>query len=364
MNTPLTNRQIAFVVYCTMVGFGIINLPRDMAEAGGTGGWIPLVILTVVFMFNVYIISYLGYVNHGKTLIEYSEKLVGEFLTRIISIIYGIYFFMFFTFITRIYAETVRMTMLPRTPSWVITFVFFLLLYYSLSKGLNVIVRVCEMYGFINIVGNIFMSIIIFTQGEIINIRPLFVEEDLMLYLSGTSKLIFAFLGVELLFMIPFNKEKNSKIFKYTPAIVGITGAMYILIGESAISIGGIELVTLYKASVFNIIRGLDVSYLEIFRRLDGIYVVVWSLNIICSLSLWGYGVQQCINKGMNIKESKLVIALLVLAACIIAQIPESTNDVEKLLKYNGYLGYITSLSLPLILLIITKVKKYDKKTV
>ena len=363
MNTPLTNRQIAFVVYCTMVGFGIINIPRDMAEAGGTGGWIPVAILTVIFMLNVYIISYLGYINNGKTLLEYSEKLVGKFFTYIIIIIYSIYFLGYFSLITRIYAETVRMTMLPRTPSWAITIVFFLLLYYSLSKGLNVIVRVCEMYGFINIVGNIFMSIIIFTQGEIINIRPLFVKEDLMMYLSGTSKLLFAFLGVEMLFMIPLSKEKNSKVFKYTPAIVGIIGAMYILIGESAISIGGTELVTLYKASVFNVVRGLDVPFLEILRRLDGIYIVVWSLNIICSLSLWGYGLQHCINKGINIKENKVILALIVLAACIIAQIPESTNDVEKLLKYNGYLGYITSLSIPLILLIITKVKKYDKKT-
>lgn len=343
MNTPLTNRQIAFVAYCAMAGFGIVNIPRDMVEAGGTGGWIPLAILTVVFMVNVFIISYLGYINPGKTLIEYSEKLIGKFLTSVISIIYTIYFFMFFTFITRIYAETVRMTMLPRTPTWIITFIFFLLLYYSLSKGLNVIVRVCEMYGLINIVGNIFMSIIIFTQGEIINIRPLFVKEDLMMYLSGTSKLVFAFLGVEMLFMLPMSKEKNGKILRYAPTIVGITGAMYILIGESAISVGGIELVTLYKASVFNIIRGLDVSYLEIFRRLDGIYVVVWSLNIICSLSLWGYGVQQCINRIMKTKKNKLIIGLLVLAAYIIAQIPESTNDVEKLLRYNGYLGYITS---------------------
>jgi len=362
MNTPLTNRQIAFVVYCTIVGFGIIGIPRDMAEAGGTGGWIPVAILTVIFMLNVYIISYLGYINHDKTLLEYSERLVGKFFTRIIAVIYSIYFFMYFTFITRIYAETVRITMLPRTPSWVITFVFFLLLYYSISKGLNVIVRVCEMYGFINIVGNIFMSIIIFTQGEIINIRPLFVEEDLTMYLSGTSKLIFAFLGGEMLFMIPFSKEKNSKVFKYAPAIVGIIGAMYILIGESAISIGGIELVKLYKASVFNVVRGLDVPYLEILRRLDGIYIIVWSLNIICSLSLWGYGVQQCINKGMKIKENKFILALIISAGFITAQIPKSTNDVEKLLKYNGYLGYITSLSIPLILLIITKVKKYDKK--
>lgn len=362
MNTPLTNRQIAFVAYCTMVGFGIINIPKNMVEAGGTGGWMPVAILTVVFMVNIYIVSYLGYTYHGKTLMEYSEKLIGKLFTRIISIIYSIYFFMFFTFITRIYAESVKMTMLPRTPSWVITFVFFLLLYYSLSKGLSVIARVCEIYGFINIVGNIFMSIIIFTQGEIINIRPLFVGEDLMMYLSGTSKVIFAFFGVEMLLMIPFSKERNSKVLKYAPAIVVITGAMYILIGESAISVGGPELVTLYKASVFNIIRGLDVSYLEIFRRLDGLYVFVWSLNIICSLSLWGYGVQQCICKGMNMKESKLVTMLIAIAAYIIAQIPESTNDVEKLLEYNGYLGYIASLALPLILLIITKVRKYDKE--
>lgn len=362
MNNSLTNRQIAFIIYCTIVGFGIINLPRDVVDVGETGGWVSLVILTLVSIAITYIITYVSYVSEEKGLYEYCEMLIGKFFAYILIIVYAVYFFLFFTMITRIYSETVRITILPKTPPWSIALFFFIVVNYSLKKGLNVIARVCEIYGIINIIGNIFMGVILFTQGKSINLRPAFVKEDILTYIVGAPKLVFIFLGVEMILFIPFNKKNNKNAFKYTTIIVGIIGLLYILISEAVISVVGVETVMLYKASLFNVVRGVDVQYLEIFRRLDGIYIIIWTFNIFCSVSLWGYGVITCINKVFKNSQGGNRVIYITLLAFTVSQIPTSTNDVENLLQYNGYLGYITTFVIPIILLIITKVKKYDKK--
>lgn len=362
MNNSLTNRQIALIIYCTIVGYGIVNIPRDVADAGETGGWISLVILTLVVVLFTYIITYVSYISQEKDLYEYSKMLTGSFFSYIFIFIYSIYFFVFFAMITRIYSETVHITILPKTPPWAIAFLFFIVVQYALKKGIEAIARVCEIYGIINIIGNIFMGIILFTQGNSINLRPAFVKEDILSYTVGIPKLVFIFLGVEMILFIPLNKKSNKNVFKYTTIIVGVTGLLYLLLSEAVISVVGVETVMLYEASLFNVVRGVDVQYLEIFRRLDGIYIIIWTFNMFCSVSLWGYGVITCINKVFKNSQGGNRVIYITLLAFIVSRIPGSTNDVKNILKYNGYLGYLTTFLIPSILLIITKVKKYDKK--
>lgn len=38
MNDSLTNRQIAFVVFGVIVGYGVISLPKNVVETAGSGG--------------------------------------------------------------------------------------------------------------------------------------------------------------------------------------------------------------------------------------------------------------------------------------------------------------------------------------
>lgn len=58
MNQPITNRQIAFMIFAVVVGYGIVNLPNKAAAEAGTGAWIPLVINTVIIALFTYFISY------------------------------------------------------------------------------------------------------------------------------------------------------------------------------------------------------------------------------------------------------------------------------------------------------------------
>jgi spore germination protein len=362
MTNFLTNKQISFILYCIIIGYGIINLPKNAAEAVGTGMWLTLLITTIIFMFITYMITYLQYIFEGETIFEYSKRLVGKTITFLFIIIMLIYFFIYFSMIIRLYGEIIKLILLFNTPVAAISLLFFIVIGYALTKGINVIARICELYGLLNLLGFIFINLILLTRGKYVNTRPLFVLENLTTYLKGVKEMVFPFLGMEALLFIPISRTQNKKIFKYTTFMVGFIGVFYIFVAESTVAIVGVEAVQLLKESVFSVVRGVDIYYLEFLRRLDGIYIIFWTMNILCAVSLWGYGITLFTSKIIKkIKFNFIAVAVTILSY-IISQIPKTKDQVELIIKYNAYLGIVVSVAIPGILLVITRVKKYDKQ--
>lgn len=209
MNESLTNRQIAFIIFGIVVGYGVLGLPKNVVENTGTGGWFTLLMATAITAVFTYIITYLGYVHKNKTIYEYSNILIGKFITSIFMIIYIIYYFMLFTTVIRMASEAIKLTILIKTPVWALCLLFLLVVYYAVIKRLEVIARICEIYGLIIIIGYIIIHSAILTQGKLINLRPFFVVADISAYLKATLVTIFPFLGIEILTIISFNKKRT-----------------------------------------------------------------------------------------------------------------------------------------------------------
>ncbi len=362
MTNFLTNKQIAFVLYCIIIGYGITNLPKNAAEAAGTGMWLTLLITTIIFMFITYMITYLQYVFEGETIFEYSKGLVGKPITYLFIIIMLIYFFIYFSMIIRLYGEIIKLNLLFNTPVAAISLLFFIVIGYALTKGINVIARICEIYGLLNLLGFIFINLLLITRGKLINIKPLFVMENLTSYIKGVKQMLFPFLGMEALLFLPISRTKNKKIYKYTTFMVGFIGIFYIFVAESTVSIVGVEAVEYVKESVFSVVRGVDIYYLEFLRRMDGLYIIFWTMNILCAVSLWGYGITLFTSKIIKKVKFNFIAVVVTALSYIASQIPKTKDQIELILKYNSYLGVVVSAAIPGILLVITKVKKYDKQ--
>ncbi|MBL4938639.1 endospore germination permease [Clostridium sp. YIM B02515] len=362
MKNNITSRQVSFVLYGIIVGYGIIDLPKNTAEVGGTGGWVSLFIATIIFIVITYMLTYLQYVHEDKTIYEYSLQLVGKFLTYVFTFVYIIYFFLFFTMINRISSETMTNTILIKTPVKYISILFYIVTGYAAAKGLNTIIRLCQIYGAISIGFSIIFSLILFTKGKLVNITPIFVTNDIMVYFKGIGKIFLPLIGMEILTVIPIKKNNNKKIARYTTLMVGVIGILYIFIIESVLSVTGVEPIIHIKASVFVVAKGIDVYSLEFLRRLDGIYIFIWMLNIVCSLSLWNYGTVTLTSKVFKGIRPSIIIIFIIILSYITSLIPKSIMQVEKFITYLSYAGIMTFFIIPFILLIVTKVKKNDKK--
>lgn len=177
MHEGFTNRQIALIAFGTIVGYGIVTLPKSAVENAGSAAWLAIAISTVIAALNIYAVTYLGYTHQNMTLPDYSQILVGKFFTLVFLFMYILYYFILFTLILKNVGEDIRQTIMIRTPPWVIILTFLIVAFFLVSKKLKAIALICEYYGVIIIVSIVIICVLLFTQGNILNMKPFWDQE-------------------------------------------------------------------------------------------------------------------------------------------------------------------------------------------
>lgn len=365
MKETITNRQIALMVFGGIVAYGVIGLPKDIAEAAGTGGWIPLLATTVIVIFAGYMFTYLGYVHTEKTIYEYTLLLTGKIIGNLLMLIYILYFFVLFTMESRISSEIISLAILVKTPVYALVLVFLLVAFYGVTKRLKGVGIICEFYGILVIIFGLIIDVLISTQGNLINIKPFIPPLGMSTYLKAIPKSIFALLvGVEVIALIPFNKKVNDKkVFRYVTLMVTFIGFLYIFIFESCISVLGVDNIIYYDDALLATIRRINIEPLEFLSRLDGIFILAWTITIYTTILIYAHAAVFLLSKWIKKISYNRLAFIVISAGFFIAMLPKTMDDVKKVIKYIGYGSILTVLVIPLILIIITKVKKYDKKT-
>ena len=143
---------------------------------------------------------------------------------------------------------------------------------------------------------------------------------------------------------------------------MGFIGILYIYVVESVISVVGTDLVVKLRTPIISTLQGIDIYSLEFIRRLDGIYLIFRIMNLFCGISSMGYVIMVITTKMVKSIKYNFMVIILVFISIIVSQMPKTMFQLELIIKYNSYLGMVLVLVIPVILFIITKVKKYDKE--
>lgn len=264
--------------------------------------------------------------------------------------------------ITRLSGEVIKLSVLIKTPVWALCFLFLLVTYYAVINRLKIIARLCEIYSILIIIAYLTVFFLISTQGHLVNIRPFSGSEDILTYFKATSVTITPFLGIALLTTIPFNKKTTHKIFMYAIIMMAFIGILYIFVVESCISVMSVAGIVYYKDSLIATIRRIDIKWLQFLRRLDGIFLITWIMAVYCTIITFAYGSTFLLSKYFRKIHFNLLAFIVLLLSFIVSQMPKTVNAAQNIITYSGYVSILTLGIIPSILLIITKVKKYDKK--
>ncbi|GMQ63890.1 GerAB/ArcD/ProY family transporter [Vallitalea maricola] len=359
MKDTLTNKQIAFIVFGATAGYAIISLPKSIGETAGTGGWIFIVIGICTMIISSYVIVYLGHSFPNKTIFEYMPLLTGKIISSLIIIIIIIYEIIAYSFIIRLTSETIKLTMLIQTPVWALAVLIGSVAFYTLTKSLITLGRIAEIFGLIVIIWAIAITITIFTQGNLTNIKPIFEFRDID-YIEGLSVAAFSMVGIDLITVIPINKA-NKKLFRHVLIILLIVCLIYVLIIESCISIMGIENIVHYDETLYATVRRIELADLQFLKRLDSVFIIVWLMAVYCSILYEAYIATTLFSKLVKGKKNNILLLTLFLSL-IVCLAPPSIEITKNILRYASYVGVFINVILPFILLILLIIKKHRKK--
>ncbi|AMM91468.1 spore gernimation protein [Peribacillus simplex] len=359
----ITTPQVAVIVINFILGTGLLTLPRAATEKVHTPDiWISVILGGIIAIIAGVIIVKLSQQFPEKTFYQYSNEIVGKWLGRLLSIALIGYFLITCGFQLRSMAEVIKYLLLEGTPTWAISMIFMWVSLYLVIGGINSIARLFEIILPLTVILFLvvaFMSIKIF---EIDNLRPV-LGEGIIPVLKGVKTTALAFTGPEvMLLLIPFMNQPKKAV---KALIVGVLIPLvfYVITVIMVIGALSVEGVVTRTWPTLDLIRSFEISGL-IFERFESLLLVVWIMQIFATFTITYYaaalGFAQLSKKNIH----PFMVALLPVLY-IISMIPKNMNDIFKLGDFVGnYALYLFGL-LPLLLLIIQKVKggKYETTT-
>lgn len=357
----VSNRQLFFILVITVMGFSVIELPKTMAQTAGTGAWLSLLLAAIIFSILAAIMAYLGTLFKGMTLFEYSQLLVGKPVAYLITSIYTLYFLTILAMLNRSAAEIIRIDLLFKTPQWDTMLVMLIFSGYAASKGVINVGRILEYFGSLILLIAICIHFAMLTQGELLNIQPFFDATELPKYFAAIPVTILSFLGIEVITILPLSNENAKKTILYVIWAELFVGLLYILITESTYMLLGVEDAKNYKDVLVVAIRRLDISQLQFLKRLDIFFFMSWLFALFSTFTVLAYTVSAFFKKLFPRFKSPWHIFFVLLLTYIIGLLPPTYDSATQILSFTTkYLALFPAGIVPILLLIIAKVKKYE----
>ena len=123
---------------------GVVFLPSVAAKFAKQDAWMTTGISTIPGIVVVLLVTELYRKFPGKTIIEYSQFILGDWIGKVVGVLYLFFFIHTNAIIIREFSELVLSMLMPRTPLIVFHLIFVILAAYAVHSGLEVIGRVLE----------------------------------------------------------------------------------------------------------------------------------------------------------------------------------------------------------------------------
>jgi spore germination protein (amino acid permease) len=363
LNNSVTTRQMFFILFMTLSGVTIVSLPRVMAQEASFGGWFTLLLTAVIYAIPAFIIVALNRMFQGEVLFDYSKRLVGKFGSYILGVFYMFYFLLASGYLCGNMAQILSDNFFPKTPPLGVVLIGAPFYAYTAYKGIRATARVCEMIGLLFITVGISIHIIMVLQSDVHNIQPLFVPEDTIRYFRAIPAAMTSFLGIEVMTMIPIAQQYRKK----APAAAFLTilfiGLFFVLVVESSIMIMGMNEIKNDNSALITAIRFIEVPVLSFFERMDVFYLTVGFSGMFVAKTVAILLTSEYACRLMpKVKRIVIVIAVTVIVIGIDVLYYNIKGFDEFFKVFFLSAGNAAAIGIPLILLIIAKVKGHAYK--
>lgn len=353
----ISSSQALVILVNYILATGILTLPRESVEKVKTPDvWISVFIGGIIAMIAGIIIVKLSQRFPEKTFYQYNQKIVGKWLGWILSLLIISYFFTISAFEVRTMAEVTSLFLLEGTPTWAIILPFMWVGLYLVSCGINSIARLFEIIFPITFVIFLLVAFLSFGIFEIDNLRPV-LGLGVIPMLKGIKTATLAFLGPEIMlllvaFMKPADKTKAVKIVLVGLIIPLIFYVITVVMVIGALSIEGVVTRTW---PTIELMRSFEIPGL-IFERFESFLLVIWIMQIFATFTITYYAAALGLAQLFQTKIQPFLFGLLPVIY-IIAMTPKNINDLFKFGDQIGNAAIILFGILPIILLIISRLK-------
>ncbi|UAL51567.1 GerAB/ArcD/ProY family transporter [Metabacillus dongyingensis] len=292
---------------------------------------------------------------------EYTQKIIGKVLGRILSYLYILYFTYLAARVLRDFGELLVTFAYPDTPLFIINALLTLAVVYTIRKGIEVLARTGELLFVLMylLASTGFILVVVSGLIDINNLKPVLEDGILPVLKAAMTQTLYVPFGEVIVFtmIMPYlNKSKKARMTGLFA--LGLSGINLAIVMAFNISVLGVDLTTLAAFPLLSTIQTIQVA--DFLERLDVYFMLALIIGGFFKISIYCYAAVTGTANLFNIKEpSRMVypIGLVILTLSITMASNFSGHLQEGLQIVTLYLHLPFQVIIPIILLGIAIIK-------
>lgn len=355
----ISAKQLVFTLISSMTGVGMLSLPRLVAEKAQQNGWMGVLLGAALPFLSVILIYGLALRFPSLTLAEYSEKILGKLLGKLLAFLYVGYAILFAGSVTATMSYILASIALPDTPHWALNLVVLIVCANYARQGFKIIGRLNELLYYL-LIPVLILPLPSLVRANLDFLLPIQVF-PLKPILQAAEVTAYAYLGFEILLVIfPFVQEKK----KMLPAIflgVGVTMGTYLFIVLACLVYYGSGGIVHYIWPLISILTGTKVPIVE---RMEFFFIFLWVGVIFRTIGMQIFTASYTLSRIFKLQDHTLFVFLVLGVVFLLTQFIDSVVLAFNFAQMVSYAGIGVALGIPALLLVLSLVlgKKEEKE--
>lgn len=359
----ISARQFMIFVMMFTVGGNILVTPSLLAGAVKQDAWIAAILGISLSLFLIWLYCSLGSRFPNKTLVQYSEEILGKWMGKVISLLFLSSFILLSAIILREIGDFMTIQVMPETPMTAFHVVFLLLVIAGTRMGIEPVARAAEI--FLPWVVMLYLIVVVFVapQLKIENIQPIFEHGAKSIFAATYPFFGLVFLELYILLMLfpSVNRRTKAKKAYFLGTLLG--GFLMLVFILLSVLVIGPEQVERQVYPSYVLAKKINVA--DFFQRLEVVVAGSWFLTLFFKLTICFYATALGLSQMLKLKDYRFLtypLALILLPlSLIIGKNKVHLNWIGANVwpTYTLLLGFL----FPLLLLTIAGIRKKVKGT-
>ncbi|MGG1876483.1 endospore germination permease [Paenibacillus cisolokensis] len=352
----ITVLQASAITISTIVGVGVLSLPLAAVRAADSGAPLVTFLGALLSVVASIIIVWLGVRFPNESYIEYSEKLIGKGLSRIIISVWILYYAMLSSLIAREFGEVVITAVLKNTPLEVTVIVMLLLAAFASRKNIMIFAYIHTFYIPFILVPVLLIVALSLKNADVVNVLPLWGNEPSGI-VKGFFMLSTMFQGYFIMMMVIPSMRSPKKAMRSIWLAMLITSILYVLVVSATVSVFGAEETKKLLWPTLELAKDTSLPA-NILERLDAVFLAVWVTAVYTSLFSCYYFTIYSIGKLFRLQDHGMLSFFILPFLFLLAMLPQSLVQLNEINALITQFGVALTIAYPGLLLLVSLLRK------
>lgn len=355
----ITVIQTTAILISSTIGLGFLGMPRRVVEAADSGA--PLVtLLGVMLAFaGLFFITVLGKSFPKKSLVLYSEDIVGKWPARIGSVLIIAFFIALTASNARGFGIVIKTAVLKETPLELVVIVMLLLAAVASRQDKATFAYIHLFYLPLLLLPGLLIFPLALTNVEPIYLLPVW-GSDVRGMLSGVLTIAGLLQGSFVLTMIIPAMRQPERAITASLWGMGVAGIICFIVVIITLAVFGQEEI---KQLVWPSLDLARATVFPVIERLDAAFLIGYVVTVFTTLYATYYFTVHTMSELFRLRDHRMLAVFMFPFVFLLAMTPQTMKEWAAMTEVVEMIGLCLTLLYPLVLLIVAFVRKKGGKS-